>query len=87
LIWFVANVGGILGLTMGCSLVTIFEILHHVVICFVRTGVRSLTTMRRTLHKSTQERQQQEQQQQQLQPDVERENSFKHSKVVKIQCC
>jgi hypothetical protein len=34
--WFVANIGGILGLTMGCSLVTIFEILHHVTICFVR---------------------------------------------------
>ena len=31
---------------------TIFEIVHHVAICFVRTGVKSLTTMRRTLHKN-----------------------------------
>ena len=30
-IWFIANIGGILGLSMGCSLVTIFEILHHAV--------------------------------------------------------
>lgn len=37
-IWFVANVGGILGLTMGCSLVTVFEIIHHVVVGLYKTG-------------------------------------------------
>jgi len=39
LIWFVANVGGILGLTMGMSLVTIFEVIHHIAILFIRTGM------------------------------------------------
>ena len=49
MIWFIANVGGILGLTMGCSLVTIFEILHHVALMFFRTGKRSLSTLNRTV--------------------------------------
>ena len=49
LIWFVANIGGILGLTMGMSLVTFFEILHHVVMLFFRTGAKSLATVRRTM--------------------------------------
>ena len=35
-IWFIANIGGILGLSMGCSLVTIFEILHHALIVAFR---------------------------------------------------
>ncbi len=42
IIWFVANVGGILGLSMGCSLVTFFEIVHHAVVLFSRTGGRSI---------------------------------------------
>jgi hypothetical protein len=41
-IWFIANVGGILGLSMGCSLVTIFEIMHHALTLSVRTGVKSI---------------------------------------------
>ena len=49
LIWFVANIGGILGLTMGMSLVTIFEIIHHVAMLFFRTGAKSLATVRRTI--------------------------------------
>ena len=49
LIWFVANIGGILGLTMGMSLVTFFEILHHVIMLFFRTGAKSLATVRRTM--------------------------------------
>jgi len=48
LIWFVANIGGILGLTMGMSLVTFFEILHHVVMLFFRTGAKSFASVRRT---------------------------------------
>ena len=46
LIWFVANIGGILGLTMGMSLVTIFEIMHHIAMLFFRTGAKSLATIR-----------------------------------------
>ncbi len=53
LIWFVANIGGILGLTMGMSLVTIFEIIHHVAIVFFRTGQKSLETVRRTMTSSS----------------------------------
>lgn len=53
LIWFVANVGGILGLTMGMSLVTFFEILHHVAIMFFRTGAKSIATVRRTMTASS----------------------------------
>ena len=49
LIWFVANIGGILGLTMGMSLVTMFEILHHIVMLFFRTGVKSIASVRRTM--------------------------------------
>ena len=30
-IWFVANCGGILGLCMGFSIVTVFEVLHYVI--------------------------------------------------------
>ena len=29
-IWFVANCGGILGLCMGFSIVTVFEVLHYI---------------------------------------------------------
>ena len=36
LIWFIANLGGILGLTMGMSLVTFFEILHYMVMILFR---------------------------------------------------
>lgn len=49
LIWFVANVGGILGLTMGMSLVTFFEIIHHAGYVFFQTGAKSLATVRRTM--------------------------------------
>ena len=48
-IWFVANVGGILGLCMGCSLVTVFEVLHHIVLIFLRTSVKSVTKIHRTI--------------------------------------
>ena len=37
------------GLTMGMSVVTIFEILHHVAMLFVRTGAKSLGIVRRTI--------------------------------------
>ena len=37
-IWFVANCGGILGLCMGFSIVTVFEALH----CLVKTTFLSL---------------------------------------------
>ncbi len=47
IIWFIANVGGILGLTMGCSLVTIFEILHHVLMLFLHTGRRSVSKIKK----------------------------------------
>ncbi len=43
IIWFIANVGGILGLTMGCSLVTVFEIIHHILIIFLHTGRQSVS--------------------------------------------
>ena len=46
---FVANVGGILGLTMGCSLVTIFEVLHHVILIFLRTSARGVYRIHRTM--------------------------------------
>ena len=48
-IWFVANVGGILGLCMGCSLVTIFEVLHHLILIFLRTGVKSVNRIHKTI--------------------------------------
>ncbi|TRY76559.1 hypothetical protein TCAL_05309 [Tigriopus californicus] len=50
-IWFIANVGGILGLTMGCSLVTVFEILHHMFLIFFRTGRKSLKRVNQSLLK------------------------------------
>ena len=56
LIWFIANVGGILGLTMGCSLVTVFEILHHLIIVFLRTGKKSINTLNKTIQKPKFER-------------------------------
>ena len=34
---------------MGMSLVTIFEILHHIALLFFRTGAKSLATVRRTM--------------------------------------
>ena len=48
-IWFVANVGGILGLCMGCSLVTVFEVLHHIVLIFLKTSVKSVSRIHRTI--------------------------------------
>ncbi|TRY76324.1 hypothetical protein TCAL_15908 [Tigriopus californicus] len=48
-IWFVANVGGILGLCMGCSLVTVFEVLHHFLLLFLKTGKRSVSKIQRTM--------------------------------------
>jgi len=48
-IWFVANVGGILGLCMGCSLVTIFEVLHHIILIFLRTGVKSVNRIHKSI--------------------------------------
>ncbi len=48
-IWFVANVGGILGLCMGCSLVTLFEVVHHLVLVFLKTGKRGVTSIQRTI--------------------------------------
>ncbi|XP_023348545.1 uncharacterized protein LOC111717271 [Eurytemora carolleeae] len=32
-IWFVANSGGILGLCMGFSMVTVFELVHYMLVC------------------------------------------------------
>lgn len=49
IIWFIANVGGILGLTMGCSLVTIFEIVHHVIMLFLHTGRTSVSKINRSV--------------------------------------
>ena len=47
-IWFIANIGGILGLSMGCSLVTIFEILHHaVIVAFRDDGVERGSSLMR----------------------------------------
>ena len=48
-IWFVANIGGILGLCMGCSLVTVFEVLHHIVLIFLKTSVKSVNRIHRTI--------------------------------------
>ncbi len=48
-IWFVANVGGILGLCMGCSLVTLFEVLHHILLIFLNTGRKSVNKIQRTI--------------------------------------
>merc|ERR1719225_2033058 len=44
MIWFVANSGGILGLCMGFSMVTLFEVIHYVGSCLlkmVRTKMRA----------------------------------------------
>jgi hypothetical protein len=49
LIWFVANVGGIMGLCMGCSLVTLFEVGHHVLLIFLKTGKKSVNKIQRTI--------------------------------------
>ena len=49
LIWFVANVGGILGLTMGCSLVTVFEIALHFGLVIYKTWVKSTKQVKRRL--------------------------------------
>ncbi|CAB4060794.1 ASICN [Lepeophtheirus salmonis] len=46
-----SNIGGILGLTMGCSLVTIFEILHHIILIFLKTGAKSISTVRKTIRR------------------------------------
>ena len=39
-IWFVANCGGILGLCMGFSIVTVFEVLHYICQLIFRTCSR-----------------------------------------------
>ena len=39
IIWFVANCGGILGLCMGFSIVTVFEVLH----CLAKTSFASIS--------------------------------------------
>lgn len=40
IIWFVANCGGILGLCMGFSIVTVFEVLH----CLAKTSFASINS-------------------------------------------
>ena len=52
---FVANIGGIMGLCMGCSLVTIFEVGHHVLLIFLKTGKKSVSRIQKTI-KLTNER-------------------------------
>ena len=66
-IWFVANMGGILGemefplsieiltdkfnligLSMGCSMVTLFEVAHHILLIFLKTGKRSVDKLTET---------------------------------------
>ena len=37
------------GLCMGCSLVTIFEVLHHIVLIFLRTSVKSVNRIHKTI--------------------------------------
>ena len=49
LIWFIANIGGILGLTMGCSLVTVFEILHHMSSFFFKTSAKSIISFQKSM--------------------------------------
>ena len=34
---------------MGCSLVTIFEVLHHIVLIFLRTSVKSVNRIHKTI--------------------------------------
>ena len=34
---------------MGCSLVTIFEVLHHIVLIFLRTSVKSVHRIHKTI--------------------------------------
>merc|ERR1719361_124278 len=51
-IWFVANVGGILGLCMGCSLVTIFEVLHHVTLILLRTSAKGVSKISKVVASS-----------------------------------
>ena len=41
---------------MGCSLVTVFEILHHLIIVFLRTGKKSINTLNKTIQKPKFER-------------------------------
>ena len=44
-----ANIGGIMGLCMGCSLVTIFEVGHHVLLIFLKTGKKSVSRIQKTI--------------------------------------
>ena len=37
------------GLCMGCSLVTIFEVLHHIILIFLRTSVKSVNRIHKTI--------------------------------------
>ena len=34
---------------MGCSLVTVFEVLHHIVLIFLKTSVKSVSRIHRTI--------------------------------------
>ena len=34
---------------MGCSLVTIFEVLHHIILIFLRTSVKSVNRIHKTI--------------------------------------
>ena len=34
---------------MGCSLVTIFEVLHHIILIFLRTSVKSVSRIHKTI--------------------------------------
>ena len=43
IIWFVANCGGILGLCMGFSIVTVFEVLHFVLQTLMSRATRGIT--------------------------------------------
>ena len=43
-IGFVANTGGLLGLCMGFSLVSAFEILYHILISFCKYFERTIST-------------------------------------------
>ena len=44
-----------MGLCMGCSLVTIFEVGHHVLLIFLKTGKKSVSRIQKTI-KLTNER-------------------------------
>ena len=47
IIWFVANCGGILGLCMGFSIVTVFEVLH----CITKSSCSSIASWYKMVRK------------------------------------